>query len=98
VVYIVGSRARADYLVDSDVDILVVADNLPGDSREAYDVVRRLKGKSTFLVEVLEDRLVVYADPRFLESVMRKYREVGGRWVRRGRTWEGLTSKTYVFN
>jgi hypothetical protein len=53
--------------------------------------VRRLKGESTFLVEVLEDGLVVYADLRFLESVMRKYREVRGRWVRRGNTWERLT-------
>jgi len=39
-----GSRARGDYTEDSDVDVLVVADGLPKDPREAYAVVARLAG------------------------------------------------------
>ena len=39
-----GSRARGDYTEDSDVDVLVVADQLPRDPREAYTVVAKLAG------------------------------------------------------
>jgi len=39
-----GSRARGDYTEDSDVDVLVVADRLPRDPREAYAVVAKLAG------------------------------------------------------
>jgi predicted nucleotidyltransferase len=39
-----GSRARGDYTEDSDVDVLVVADQLPRDPREAYAVVAKLAG------------------------------------------------------
>ncbi|MET1160466.1 MAG: nucleotidyltransferase domain-containing protein [Thermoprotei archaeon] len=35
-----GSRARGDYTDESDIDILVVADDLPKDPREAFDVLR----------------------------------------------------------
>jgi len=108
-VVLFGSRARGDYTDGSDVDVLVVADELPDDPREAYDVVRRLvsprvhpvclrteafvrrlEGESTFLMEVLEDGVIVYADRGFLEEVLRRYREVRRRWVRKGRTWERL--------
>lgn len=41
-VVLFGSRARGDYTDESNVDVLVVADELPDDPREAYDVVRRL--------------------------------------------------------
>lgn len=52
--------------------------------------VRRLEGESTFLMEVLEDGVVVYADRGFLEEVLRRYREVRRRWVRKGKIWERL--------
>lgn len=35
-----GSRARGDYTDKSDIDILVVADNLPKDPRESFAVLR----------------------------------------------------------
>lgn len=41
-VVLFGSRARGDYTDESDIDVLVVADELPSDPREAYEVVKRL--------------------------------------------------------
>ena len=38
-VVLFGSRARGDWLEDSDYDILVVADDLPSDPREAYEAL-----------------------------------------------------------
>ena len=106
-VVLFGSAARGDYTDESDVDVLVVADHLPSDPREAYEVVKRvvggrvqptcfttssflrkLRGESTFIMEVLEDGKIAYADAEFLEEVLAVYREVRARWVRRGRTWE----------
>lgn len=37
-----GSRARGDYTENSDVDVLVVADEFPRDPREAYAIVAKL--------------------------------------------------------
>jgi predicted nucleotidyltransferase len=37
-----GSRARGDYTDESDIDVLIVADKMPSDPREAYEIVRRL--------------------------------------------------------
>ena len=37
-----GSYARGDYTENSDIDILVVADNLPRDPRDAYEKLVRL--------------------------------------------------------
>ncbi len=104
-----GSRARGDYTEESDVDLLVVADELPKDPRESYAIVaslagprvtptcfntesfmKKLEGESTLIMEVLEDGKVVYADERFLEEVMARYREVRRRWTRNGRTWKRL--------
>ena len=106
-VVLFGSVVRGDYTEESDVDVLVVADRLPSDPRDAYEVVKRvvdarvqptcfttssflkkLRSESTFIMEVLEDGKVVYADAEFLEEVLAVYREVRARWVRRGRTWE----------
>lgn len=106
-VVLFGSVAKGDYTEESDVDVLVVADRLPSDPRDAYEVVKRvvdarvqptcfttssflkkLRSESTFIMEVLEDGKVVYADAEFLEEVLAVYREVRARWVRRGRTWE----------
>jgi len=106
-VVLFGSVVRGDYTEESDVDVLVVADRLPSDPRDAYEVVKRvvdarvqptcfttssflkkLRSESTFIMEVLEDGKIVYADAEFLEEVLAVYREVRARWVRRGRTWE----------
>jgi predicted nucleotidyltransferase len=38
-VVLFGSRARGDHLEDSDIDVLVVADGLPRDPREAYELL-----------------------------------------------------------
>ncbi|MGC9119033.1 MAG: nucleotidyltransferase domain-containing protein [Thermoproteus sp.] len=38
-VVLFGSRARGDYTESSDYDVLVVADDLPADPREAYGVL-----------------------------------------------------------
>jgi len=38
-VVLFGSRARGDYLEDSDFDVLVVADGLPRDPREAFELL-----------------------------------------------------------
>lgn len=39
-VVLFGSRARGDYTENSDIDILVVADDLPRDPRETYAILR----------------------------------------------------------
>ncbi|MEM1595519.1 MAG: nucleotidyltransferase domain-containing protein, partial [Ignisphaera sp.] len=39
-VVLFGSRARGNYTDESDIDILVVADNLPKDPREAFSMLR----------------------------------------------------------
>ncbi len=38
-VVLFGSRARGDHLEDSDVDVLVVADNIPRDPRLAFEAL-----------------------------------------------------------
>jgi len=105
-VVLFGSRARGDYTDESDIDVLVVADDLPRDPREAFEILRdhrypavnplgyntesflkRLREGSTFILEVLEDGKILYADPVFYEDVMRIYREARARFIRRGRTW-----------
>ncbi|MEM2005092.1 MAG: nucleotidyltransferase domain-containing protein [Zestosphaera sp.] len=75
-----GSRARGDYTDDSDIDLLVVADDLPKNPREG----------STFILEVLEDGKILYAEEEFLNEVMDSYRDVRKRYIRRGRTWVRL--------
>lgn len=42
-VMLFGSRARGDFTESSDVDVLVVADDLPTDPREAYAMLRELE-------------------------------------------------------
>ncbi|MEM4519049.1 MAG: nucleotidyltransferase domain-containing protein [Sulfolobales archaeon] len=42
-VVLFGSRARGDYTDKSDVDILVVADELPKDPREAFVILRDIR-------------------------------------------------------
>ena len=110
-VVLFGSRARGDYTDESDIDLLIVADDLPKDPREAYDVARklicdarihpvcfrtdsfikRLEDESTFIMEVIEDGKMIYADEAFLEEAMTKYREKRRKWTRKGKTWEKVT-------
>jgi len=106
-VVLFGSVARGDYTEESDVDVLVVADRLPSDPRDAYEVVKRvvdarvqptcfttssflkkLRSESTFIMEVLEDGKIVYANAEFLEEVLATYKEVRAKWIRKGKTWE----------
>lgn len=42
-VVLFGSMARGDYTDESDIDLLVVADDLPGDPREAFALLRSPK-------------------------------------------------------
>lgn len=105
-VVLFGSRARGDYTNESDVDLLVVADNLMKDPRESfiqlYDpdyplvnpvglntetFLKKLGEGSTFILEILEDGKILYADGEFLQEVMNSYEEVRRRYVRKGRTW-----------
>lgn len=92
-VVLFGSRARGDYTNESDVDLLVVADNLVKDPRESfiqlYDpdyplvnpiglntetFLKKLEEGSTFILEILEDGKILYADTEFLQEVMNSYR------------------------
>ncbi len=110
-VVLFGSRARGDYSEESDIDVLIVADGLPGDPREAFEIVMRrvdprvhtvcfrtssflkkLEDESTFIMEILEDGKIIYADRDFMEEVMLRYRSVRSRWIRRGRMWERIDS------
>lgn len=105
-VVLFGSRARGDYTDESDVDILVVADDLPKDPREAFSALRdtrypninpigfntevflkKLRSGSTFLLEALDDDVVLYADEAFYPTVKRIYEDVRRRYIRKGRTW-----------
>ncbi|MEM2020986.1 MAG: nucleotidyltransferase domain-containing protein [Zestosphaera sp.] len=105
-VVLFGSRARGDYTNESDVDLLIVADNLVKDPRESfiqlYDPVyplvnpiglntetflKKLEEGSTFILEILEDGKILYADTEFLQEVMNSYEEVRRRYARKGRTW-----------
>jgi predicted nucleotidyltransferase len=110
-VILFGSRVRGDYTGESDVDVLIVADELPEDPRESFAIIyryvspkihpiclrttsflRKLRGESTFIMEILEDGRVVYADGKFLEEVMSIYRDVRSKWVRKGKTWERIST------
>ncbi len=101
-----GSRARGDHHEDSDIDVLVVADRLPRDPREAYEILadpeepllhpiglptdaflEALREARPFILEALEDGIVICADPSFQELVERLYREARSRWVRVGDAW-----------
>ncbi|MEM0027368.1 MAG: nucleotidyltransferase domain-containing protein [Ignisphaera sp.] len=105
-VVLFGSRARGNYTDESDIDILVVADNLPKDPREAFSMLRdarypsvnpigfntevflkKLRSGSTFLLEILDEGAVLYADKEFYTMVMKIYEDVRRRYVRRGKTW-----------
>ncbi|MEM0504786.1 MAG: nucleotidyltransferase domain-containing protein [Sulfolobales archaeon] len=110
-VVLFGSRARGDYTDKSDVDILVVADELPKDPREAFVILRdirfininpigfntevfikKLKTGSTFILEILDEGKIMYVNKEFQEQLMNIYKEVRGRYVRRGKLW---TIKNY---
>ncbi|WP_256202660.1 nucleotidyltransferase domain-containing protein [Sulfuracidifex tepidarius] len=39
IVILFGSRARGDYTNESDIDVLVVSDALPKDSREGFGIL-----------------------------------------------------------
>jgi hypothetical protein len=43
-------------------------------------------------MEILEDGRTVYADNKFLEEVMSIYRDVRSKWVRKGKTWERIST------
>ena len=111
-VVLYGSRARGDHLEDSDVDILVVADELPRDPREAYMMLldpehpeiqplgmntrvftRKLREASTFILEILEDGIIICGDPQFQEEVMREYEKARRQYERRGKTWVRRTTR-----
>jgi len=113
-VILFGSRARGDYTDESDIDLLIVADNLPNDPREAYEAIRKLiedpnihpiclktnsfikklENESTFIMEIIEDGKIIYANETFLEKTMAKYKEIRKRWIRKGKTWEKITRQT----
>jgi predicted nucleotidyltransferase len=105
-VVLFGSRARGDYTEESDIDILVVADDLPRDPREAFSILRdtryasvnpigfntevflkKLRSGSTFLIEILDEGTILYADREFYTMVMIVYEEVRKKYVKKGRTW-----------
>lgn len=105
-VVLFGSRVRGDYTDESDVDILVVADDLPKDPREVFVILRntkyinvnpigfntevfikKLKTGSTFILEILDDGKIIYADNQFQKQVMNIYEEVRGKYLKRGKTW-----------
>jgi predicted nucleotidyltransferase len=107
-VFLFGSYARGNYTNESDIDLLIVADNLPSDPREAYEIFLKqfnlglrihpvclntntfrklLENESTFIMEILEDGRVIYADEAFLSETMEKYREIRKKWSRRGKMW-----------
>jgi len=105
-VVLFGSRARGDYTDRSDVDILVVADDLPKDPRESFAMLcdidfinvhpigfntgsflKKLKEGSVFIIEILEEGKIIYADKEFLEQVMSIYREIRSKYARQGKTW-----------
>jgi len=50
--------------------------------------LRKLESGSPFLIEILEDGKVVYADPEFLEKALSILKEVRKKWARRGKVWE----------
>lgn len=105
-VVLFGSRARGDYTDESDVDILVIADDLPRDPREAFSMLRdpkyphvnpvgfntevflrKLESGSTFLLEVLDEGIVLYADKEFYAHVAKIHENLKKRYVKVGRTW-----------
>uniref|UniRef100_A0A7C4NJF4 Polymerase beta nucleotidyltransferase domain-containing protein n=1 Tax=Ignisphaera aggregans TaxID=334771 RepID=A0A7C4NJF4_9CREN len=107
-----GSRARGDYTDRSDIDVLVVADDLPKDPRESFALLRdtsfvnvnpigfntesflkKLKDGSVFVIEVIEDGKILYADNEFLDKVMNIYRDVRKKYARQGKTWYLISSK-----
>ena len=49
--------------------------------------MKKLAEGSTFILEVLEDGKVLYADEGFLNSVMGEYSRVRPRYKRAGKTW-----------
>ncbi len=50
-IYLFGSHGRGDASIDSDIDLLIVAD-MPGDRRERNRAVRRLFPKRAFALDV----------------------------------------------
>ena len=105
-VILYGSRARGDHLEDSDIDILVVADNLPRDPREAYailqipehpqiqpiginteDFTRKLREGNTFILEAIEDGIILCADNKFKQQILKEYIEARKKYHRKGKTW-----------
>ncbi|AEA12352.1 DNA polymerase, beta domain protein region [Thermoproteus uzoniensis 768-20] len=57
-VVLFGSRARGDYTESSDYDVLVVADDLPADPREAYGVLFDLEHPAVQPLGVRSDRFL----------------------------------------
>jgi len=109
-VILFGSYARGDYTDESDIDILVVSDNLSNDPRQAsqqlFDsdnprlmplgmntsvFLSKLKSGEPFVVEILEDGKLLCGDEDFYRYVMEIFREVRGRYIRRGKTWIRIT-------
>lgn len=109
-VVLFGSRARGDYTDSSDIDVLVVADDLPKDPRESFAVLRdinfinvhpiglnteiflkKLREGSVFILEVLDEGKIMYADNEFQEQVMNIYKEVRSKYVRQERTWSQIS-------
>ncbi len=105
-VVLFGSRARGDYTDESDIDVLVVADDLPKDPRESFAILRdakyadvnpiglnteiflkKLRAGSTFIIEILEEGKIMYADKEFQEQITSTYRGIREKYVRKGNTW-----------
>ena len=55
---------------------------------------KKLENESTFIMEIIEDGKIIYANETFLEKTMAKYKEIRKRWIRKGKTWEKITRQT----
>ncbi len=49
--------------------------------------LKKLREENTFILEVLEDGKVLYADEKFLEEVKGIYKAIRATYIRRGKTW-----------
>jgi len=50
-------------------------------------LLKKLRSGSTFLIEILDEGTILYADREFYTMVMKVYEEVRKKYVKKGRTW-----------
>lgn len=49
--------------------------------------LKKLREGSTFILEILEDGRILYADEVFLNNVMEEFKRIRSKYQRIGRTW-----------